>query len=199
MAVQTAIPGKFNVYNALAAIAAAYVLNITDASITKGLDEVKVKGRVEPVPINGDYTLLIDYAHNGASMENVLTTLRQYNPKRLVVMFGAGGNRPKDRRFDMGHIAGKLADLCVLTEDNSRFEDPDEIIADIETAVKEVSGKYVICPKREDAIRYCIENAQPGDVIVLAGKGHETYHEIKGVKHHMDEREIVRDVVKNLF
>ncbi|MDR0914584.1 MAG: UDP-N-acetylmuramoyl-L-alanyl-D-glutamate--2,6-diaminopimelate ligase [Oscillospiraceae bacterium] len=195
MAVQTAIPGKFNVYNALAAIAAAYVLNITDASIAKGLDEVKVKGRVEPVPINGDYTLLIDYAHNGASMENVLTTLRQYNPKRLVVMFGAGGNRPKDRRYDMGHIAGKLADLCVLTEDNSRFEDPNEIIADIETAVKEVGGKYVVVPKREDAIRYCIENAQPGDVIVLAGKGHETYHEIKGVKHHMDEREIVRDIV----
>ena len=143
----------------------------------------------------GHYTLLIDYAHNALSMENVLTTLRQYNPHRLITMFGAGGNRPKVRRYEMGEVSGRLSDLSVITEDNSRFEDVMDIIEDIKVGINKTGGKYVVVPNRKDAIRYCMEIAQDGDIIVLAGKGHEDYQEIKGVKYHMDERELVADII----
>ncbi len=188
-------PGIFNVYNALSAIAAASFFDIPDKAITDGLRTAKVKGRVEPVPTPGKYTLLIDYAHNALSMENVLTTLRQYNPNRLITMFGAGGNRPKVRRYEMGEVSGRLSDLSVITEDNSRFEDVMDIIEDIKTGLAKTNGKYVVVPNRKDAIRYCINNAQDGDIIVLAGKGHEDYQEIKGVKYHMDERELIAEVL----
>lgn len=187
-------PGKFNVYNALAAICAVSFFDIPDEAIVKGLRVANVKGRVEPVKTNGNYTLLIDYAHNALSMENVLTTLRQYNPNRLITMFGAGGNRPKVRRYEMGETSGRLSDLSVITEDNSRFEDVMDIIEDIKTGLHKTNGKYVVVPNRKDAIRYCIENAQDGDIIVLAGKGHEDYQEIKGVKYHMDERELIAEI-----
>lgn len=189
-------PGKFNVYNALSAIAAASFFDIPDKAIAEGLKYAKVKGRVEPVAVPGNYTLLIDYAHNALSMENVLTTLRQYNPNRLITMFGAGGNRPKVRRYEMGEVSGRLSDLSVITEDNSRFEDVMDIIEDIKTGLAKTNGKYVVVPNRKDAIRYCINNAQDGDIIVLAGKGHEDYQEIKGVKYHMDERELIAEVFK---
>lgn len=196
--IDVAIPGRFSVYNALAAISVCSHLNITDEDILKGLDTVKVKGRVEVVPVPGNYTLLIDYAHNAASMESVLTTLREYSPNRLVTMFGAGGNRPKARRFEMGEVSGKLSDLSVITEDNSRFESVHDIIADIKTGIDKTDGKYVVVPNRVDAIRYCIENAQDGDIIVLAGKGHEDYQEINGTKFHFDEREVIEDIIKSL-
>ena len=196
--VNVAIPGRFSVYNALAAISVCSHLNISDDDILKGLDNVKVKGRVEAVSVPGNYTLLIDYAHNAASMESVLTTLREYNPNRLVTMFGAGGNRPKARRFEMGEVSGKLSDLSVITEDNSRFESVHDIIADIKIGIDKTQGEYVIVPNRVDAIRYCIENAQDGDIIVLAGKGHEDYQEINGTKYHFDEREIIEDIIKSL-
>ncbi|MBE6738450.1 MAG: UDP-N-acetylmuramoyl-L-alanyl-D-glutamate--2,6-diaminopimelate ligase [Ruminococcaceae bacterium] len=196
--VDVAIPGRFSVYNALAAISVCSLMNITEENILKGLDTVKVKGRVEVVDVPGNYTLLIDYAHNAASMESVLTTLREYKPNRLVTMFGAGGNRPKARRFEMGEVSGKLSDLSVITEDNSRFENIHDIIADIKTGIDKTDGKYVIVPNRVDAIRYCIENAQDGDIIVLAGKGHEDYQEINGTKYHFDEREIIDDIIKSL-
>lgn len=189
------IPGKFNVYNALAAISAVSFFGISDSAIIEGLDCAKVKGRVEPVKVSDKFTLLIDYAHNALSMENVLTTLRQYNPNRLITMFGAGGNRPKVRRYEMGEVSGKLSDLSVITEDNSRFEDVMDIIADIETGLAKTDGKYVVVPNRKNAIRYCINNAQAGDIIVLAGKGHEDYQEIKGVKYHMDERELIAEIL----
>ncbi len=121
--------------------------------------------------------------------------LREYKPHRLITMFGAGGNRPKTRRFEMGEVSGKLSDLSVVTEDNSRFEDVMDIIADIKVGLDKVGGKYIVIPNRIDAIRYCIENAEPGDIIVLAGKGHEDYQEIRGVKYHMDEREIIADII----
>lgn len=193
------IPGKFNVYNALAAIAAVSFFDIPDKAITDGLRAAKVKGRVEPVKVPGNYTLLIDYAHNALSMENVLTTLRQYNPNRLITMFGAGGNRPKVRRYEMGEVSGRLSDLSVITEDNSRFEDVMDIIEDIKTGINKTDGKYVVVPNRKDAIKYCIDNAQDGDIIVLAGKGHEDYQEIKGVKYHMDERELIADILYPLY
>lgn len=193
--VNVAIPGKFNIYNALAAISVCRHCGVDKEAILQGLENVKVKGRVEPVPVDSRYTLLIDYAHNALSMDNVLTTLRKYNPNRLITMFGAGGNRPKIRRYEMGESSGRLSDLSVLTEDNSRDEDVMDIIEDIKTGMKKTDGKYVIVPNRKDAIRYCIENAQEGDIIVLAGKGHEDYQEIKGVKYHMDERELIAEIL----
>lgn len=196
MSVDVAIPGKFSVYNALSAISVCLKLGVSKSSIVKGLHDVKVKGRVEAVKVPGNYTLLIDYAHNAMSMENVLTTLRQYNPHRLITLFGAGGNRPKVRRYEMGEVSGKLSDLSVITEDNSRFEDVMDIIEDIKVGINKTDGKYVVIPNRKDAIKYCMENAQDGDIVVLAGKGHEDYQEIKGVKYHLDEREVIADIIK---
>lgn len=190
------IPGTFSVYNALAAAAVCRLFDITLSQIQQGLDTVKVKGRVEPVPVPGNYTLLIDYAHNAVSMENILGTLREYHPKRLICLFGAGGNRPKIRRYEMGEVCGHMADLSVITADNSRFENVMDIIADIKTGMAKTTGKYVVIPDRRDAIRYCIENAQDGDIIVLAGKGHEDYQEIAGVKRHFDEREVIAEILQ---
>lgn len=191
-----AIPGRFSVYNALAAIALCSDIKVGDGQILKGLETVKVKGRVEVYPVKSNYTLLIDYAHNAVSMENVLNTLREYKPHRLITLFGAGGNRPKSRRYEMGEVSGRLSDLSVVTEDNSRFEDVNDIIGDILVGLDKVGGKYKVIPNRIDAIRYCIENAMPGDIIVLAGKGHEDYQEIKGVKYHLDEREVIADILR---
>ena len=193
--VSVPIPGKFSVYNALCAISVATHFNITIEDIINGLNKSSVKGRVEPVKTPFDYTLLIDYAHNAVSMENVLTTLREYKPSRLITLFGAGGNRPKGRRFEMGEISGKLSDLSIITEDNSRFEDVMDIIEDIKVGITKTQGEYIVIPNRIDAIRYCIENGKKGDIIVLAGKGHEDYQEIKGVKHHLDEREVIADIL----
>ncbi len=195
LSLDVGVPGIFNAYNALAAISAVSFFNVTDKAITEGLRAAHVKGRVEPVKVSDKFSLLIDYAHNAVSMENVLTTLREYNPHRLITMFGAGGNRPKVRRYEMGEVSGRLSDLSVITEDNSRFEDVMDIIEDIKTGLNKTSGKYVVVPNRKDAIRYCINNAQEGDIIVLAGKGHEDYQEIKGVKYHMDERELIAEVM----
>ena len=196
LSLDVGVPGKFNAYNALAAISAASFFDIPDSAVIDGLRVAHVKGRVEPVKVPGNYSLLIDYAHNALSMENVLTTLRQYNPHRLITMFGAGGNRPKVRRYEMGETSGRLSDLSVITEDNSRFEDVMDIIEDIKTGLSKTDGKYVVVPNRKDAIRYCMENAEDGDIIVLAGKGHEDYQEIKGVKYHMDERELIAEIIE---
>ncbi|MCI5650853.1 MAG: UDP-N-acetylmuramoyl-L-alanyl-D-glutamate--2,6-diaminopimelate ligase [Ruminococcus bromii] len=193
-----AIPGKFNVYNALCAITACSVLDIPVEAMQAGLRAVKVKGRVEPVEMPGDFTLLIDYAHNAVSMESILTTLRAYNPKRLVCMFGAGGNRPKVRRYEMGEVSGRLADLSVITADNSRYENVLDIIEDIKVGMHKTDGKYIEIPDRREAIRWCIENAQPGDIIVLAGKGHEDYQEIEGKKYPFDERVVIREILDSL-
>ncbi|MBE6732341.1 MAG: UDP-N-acetylmuramoyl-L-alanyl-D-glutamate--2,6-diaminopimelate ligase [Ruminococcaceae bacterium] len=192
------MPGKFNAYNALGVIAAALECGVNTESIKEGLKNVNVKGRVERIPTNGNYTLLIDYAHNAVSMRNVLTTLREYKPKRIVTMFGAGGNRPKVRRYEMGEESGKLSDLSVITEDNSRFEEVTDIIEDIKVGINKTSGKYIVIPNRKDAIRYCIENAEEGDIIVLAGKGHEDYQEIKGVKYPFDERDVIKEIYASL-
>lgn len=196
MEVEVATPGKFSAYNALAAISVANELGVSKEAILEGLQSIKVKGRVEPVNVPGQYTLLIDYAHNAMSMENILNTLREYNPTRLVCMFGAGGNRAKSRRYEMGETSGKLADLSVITEDNSRFEDVNDIIKDIKKGMAKTDGEYVVIPNRKDAIRYCLENAQKGDIVVLAGKGHEDYQETNGKKLPFDERVIIEEILK---
>lgn len=198
LSVNVDIPGKFSIYNALAAISVCRHFDVSESAITSGLNEVKVKGRIEAVPVPGNYTLLIDYAHNALSMENILTTLREYRPNRLITLFGAGGNRPKVRRYEMGEVSGKLSDLSVVTADNSRNEDVMDIISDIEVGLRKTRGKFIVIPDRREAIKYCLSIAKDNDIIVLAGKGHEDYQEINGQRIHFDEREIVADILKEL-
>lgn len=192
------VPGKFSVYNSLTAIAICRHFGVEPKKIRDGLEKVRVKGRIEMIPVSDKFTLMIDYAHNAMSLESLLTTLREYNPERIVCMFGCGGNRSRLRRYEMGEISSKLADLTVVTSDNPRDEEPQAILDDIVVGVKKASGEYVTIIDRKEAIRYCIENAREGDVIVLAGKGHEDYQEIKGKKYHMDERELIAQVLEEL-
>ena len=148
------------------------------------------------VKVSDDFTLMIDYAHNAMSLESLLATLRDYDPGRLVTVFGCGGNRSRTRRFEMGEVSGKLADFTVITSDNPRFEEPQAIIDDIITGIERTDGKYTAICDRKEAIRYAIENGRPGDVIILAGKGHETYQEIKGVKYDMDDRVLIAEILE---
>ena len=195
------MPGMFSVYNSLTAIALCSHFGLKPDVINKALTEVKVKGRTEIVEISSKvknapaFTVMIDYAHNAMALESLLTTIRAYEPKRIVCLFGCGGNRAKSRRFEMGEVSSKLADFTIVTSDNPRFEEPEDIINDIITGVKKASGEYVTIVDRREAVKYAIENAKEGDVIILAGKGHEDYQEIKGVKYHMDERELLLDAV----
>ena len=196
--VEIDIPGRFSVYNSLTAIAVCRHFQVPPEKIKKALREVKVKGRIERVPVSDEFTLLIDYAHNAMSLENLLTTLREYDPGRLVCLFGCGGNRSKDRRYEMGEVSGRLADLTIITSDNPRFEEPQDIIDDIKTGIEKTDGKYVEICGRKDAIRYAIETGKPGDVIILAGKGHEDYQEIKGIKYPMDERVLIAEILEEI-
>ena len=196
--VEIDIPGRFSVYNSLTAIAVCRHFQVPPEKIKKALREVRVKGRIERVPVSDEFTLLIDYAHNAMSLENLLTTLREYDPGRLVCLFGCGGNRSKDRRYEMGEVSGRLADLTIITSDNPRFEEPQAIIDDIKTGIEKTDGKYVEICGRKDAIRYAIETGKPGDVIILAGKGHEDYQEIKGIKYPMDERVLIAEILEEI-
>jgi UDP-N-acetylmuramoyl-L-alanyl-D-glutamate--2,6-diaminopimelate ligase len=159
------------------------------------LNTIQVKGRLEIVPTPGKYTLMIDYAHNAMSLEALLHNLRAYGPQRIICLFGCGGDRAKSRRYEMGEVSSRLADLTVVTSDNPRTEEPMAIINDILTGVAKAEGAYVTIPDRKEAIRYCMEQGREGDVIVLAGKGHEDYQEINHVKYHMDERELIADII----
>lgn len=196
--VEIDIPGTFSVYNSLTAIAVCRHFEVPAEAIKGALKQAKVKGRIEMIKVSDEFTLMIDYAHNAMSLESLLTTLKEYNPKRLVCVFGCGGNRSKDRRYEMGEVSGRLADLTVITSDNPRFEEPQAIIDDIKTGIGRTDGKYVEICDRKEAIRYVIEHGESGDVIVLAGKGHEDYQEIKGVKYPMDERVLIQEVLKEL-
>ena len=194
--VEIDIPGKFSVYNSLAAIAVCDHFGVTDANIVSALSQAKVKGRIEMIKVSDDFTLMIDYAHNAMALESLLTTLKEYHPKRLVCLFGCGGNRSKSRRYEMGEVSGKLADFTIITSDNPRFEEPEAILADIESAISKTDGKYIKITDRKEAIAYAIHHGQPGDVIVLAGKGHEDYQEICGVKYPMDERVLIKEILE---
>lgn len=187
------VPGEFTVSNCLAVISVSLKLNIETDIIKKALSNIFVRGRMELVGNTKDYSIIIDYAHNAVSLESILKTIREYSPKRIVCLFGCGGNRPKMRRFEMGEISGKYADFSILTSDNSRFEKPEDIINDILVGMKKTNGKYIAITNRVDAIHYAIDNAIPGDIIIIAGKGHEMYQEIEGVKHPFNEAEIICD------
>ena len=196
--VEIDIPGTFSVYNSLTAISVCRHFNVPVEKIKEALRKAKVKGRIEMVRVSDEFTLMIDYAHNAMSLKSLLTTLKEYHPKRLVCLFGCGGNRSKDRRYEMGEVSGRLADLTIITSDNPRFEEPQAIIDDIKTGIGRTNGKYVEICDRKEAIRYAIEHGEPGDVIVLAGKGHEDYQEIRGVKYPMDERVLIAEVLEEL-
>lgn len=198
MDVEIDVPGKFSVYNSLTAIAICHHFNVTEEDMKKALKVAKVKGRIEMMKVSDDFTLMIDYAHNAMSLESLLTSLREYQPKRLVCLFGCGGNRSKLRRYEMGEVSGKLADLTIITSDNPRFEEPQAIIDDIKIGMAKTEGSYVEIIDRKEAIKYAIEHGEPGDVIVLAGKGHEDYQEIKGKKYPMDERVLIQEVLQEL-
>ena len=188
------MPGRFTVYNALCAIAVCRHFDIKADVMNEALKSAKVKGRIEMINVSPDYTLMIDYAHNAMALESLLTTLKEYDPGRIVTVFGCGGNRSRDRRFEMGEVSGRLSDFTVITSDNPRDEEPQAILDDIETGIKKTDGEYIKIIDRKEAIAYAMKNAKKGDVVVLAGKGHEDYQEIKGVKHPMDERVLIREI-----
>lgn len=194
--VEIDLPGKFSVYNSLTAIAVCRHFGVTEENIQRALKNAKVKGRIEMVKVSEEFTLMIDYAHNAMSLESLLMTLKEYRPNRLVCLFGCGGNRSKLRRYEMGEVSGKLADLTIITSDNPRNEDPQAIIDDIKTGIGRTEGKYVEIIDRKEAIAYAIHHGQPGDIIVLAGKGHEDYQEIKGKKYPMDERVLIQEILE---
>ena len=191
-------PGKFSSYNALASILTCHMLGIEDKYIKKALRNFHVKGRVEPVHVSDDFTLLIDYAHNGVSTESILSTIREYDPGRIVTIFGCGGNRSKDRRYEMGEMAGKYSDYCIITEDNNRYEEFDDIAKDILIGMNKTKCKYTIIPDRKEAIKYAIENGKKGDIIMLIGKGHEDYKEIKGKRYPFDERIVIKEILDEI-
>ena len=196
--VEVDVPGKFSVYNSLTAIAICHYYNVSLEDMAPALKNAKVKGRIEMVHVSDRFTLMIDYAHNAMSLESLLTTMKDYRPGRLICLFGCGGNRSKLRRFEMGEVSGRFADLTIITSDNPRFEEPQAIIDDIKTGIAKTTGEYVEIIDRREAIKYAIKNAMEKDIIVLAGKGHEDYQEIKGKKYPMDERVLVAEVVEEL-
>lgn len=194
--VEVPTPGRFSVYNALTAIAVCRHFKVEIPQIQKALLGAHVKGRIEMVPVSDQYTVLIDYAHNAMSLKSILTTLREYEPNRLVCLFGCGGNRSKIRRYEMGEVSGTYADLTIITSDNPRFEEPQDIIEDIKIGMAKTKGQFIEICDRKEAMAYAIDHGQPGDIIVLAGKGHEDYQEIKGVKYPMDERVLIAEILK---
>ena len=195
--VTTDIPGKFSVYNALCAIAICRQFGVSKEQLQSALADVKVKGRVEMIKVSDDFILMIDYAHNAMALESILTTLREYRPSRIVCVFGCGGNRARSRRYEMGEVSGRYADFTILTSDNPRYENPEAILDDIETGMKRTNGKYIRIADRREAIAYAIRNGKSGDVIVLAGKGHEDYQEICGKKYPMDERVLIAGILED--
>ena len=197
MHISLAIPGRFSVYNSLAAAAASYLCGVDKEHIVEGLKNVVVKGKAETVPTGRDFTVMIDYAHNPDSFINIIATAKAY-AKRTVFLFGCGGDRNRPRAL-MGKTAGEHADFTIITSDNPRSEDPASIVADIEKGIIETGKPYICIVNRREAIEYAIENAQPGDVIILAGKGHETTQIFKDKTVHFDEREVVREALAKFY
>ncbi len=192
------LPGRFNVYNGMCAACIGAALGMPREVILHALEHVKVRGRLENVPTGRGFSILIDFAHNGVSTESVLKTLREYNPGRIIAIFGCGGDRSRIRRYEMGEIVGNMAELAIVTSDNPRTEDVMDIIEDIKVGLAKTEGEYVVIPDRQEAVDYAVQNAKDGDMIILLGKGHEEYQEINGVKHHYSEREAVANALANV-
>lgn len=192
------IPGLFSVFNAMGSVGLALSIGIPLDVIREGLESMtSVSGRMDPVTAGMDvpYSVFVDYAHTPDALENVLKTVHEFAKKRVITVFGCGGNRDRAKRPIMGSIAARLSDIAIITSDNPRNENPMDIIDSIAEGVKPTGVKYVIIENRRDAIRHALSIAEPGDVVMIAGKGHENYQEINGVKHHFDDKEIVTEFI----
>lgn len=199
MPISMHLTGMFNVYNALAAASLAMILGIDKSAIKEGLESVKnVPGRVEMLDTHTPYKVILDYAHSPDALNNVLTTVRAFTRGRLIALFGCGGDRDHGKRPIMGEIVGRLADFSILTSDNPRTEDPEAILRSIEEGMKRTKGEYVVIENRREAIRYALKMGREGDVIILAGKGNETYQDIMGVKRPFDEKVVVRELLSEM-
>jgi len=199
VSVSLKLAGIFNVYNALLAAGVCICAGVDPEAIRRGLEEVRaVPGRIELLDTDTPYRVILDYAHSPDSLENILKAVRETTRGRMIALFGCGGNRDAAKRPVMGEIAGELADFCVLTSDNPRNEDPMDILAQIEEGIRHTGCEYVVIENRRAAIRYAMEHAETGDVVVLAGKGHETYQEIKGVKYPFDEKIVVAEILAEM-
>ncbi|MCD8119114.1 MAG: UDP-N-acetylmuramoyl-L-alanyl-D-glutamate--2,6-diaminopimelate ligase [Lachnospiraceae bacterium] len=189
--VVTDIPGRFSAYNSMTALAIGRDLGIPLTDMLAALKTIRVPGRVELIDVSPKFSIMVDYAHNAVSTESVITAMREYNPHRVICVFGCGGNRSKVRRYEIGEICGKMADFSIVTSDNSRFEEVEDIMADIRIGLDKGHGKYIEIPDRAEAIYYSMDHAEEGDVILVLGKGHEDYQEIKGVKYHFSDQETI--------
>lgn len=193
------IPGRFSVYNSLCAASCALALGIGFDDVLSAISKSNgVKGRIEVVPTNRDFTIIIDYAHSPDGLENIITSLKEIAKGRVVTLFGCGGDRDKTKRPKMGKIAAELSDFCVVTSDNPRSENPSEIIKDILVGMEGITTPYKVVENRKEAIAYAIKNAQTDDIILLAGKGHETYQILPTGTIHFDEREAVAEILATL-
>ncbi len=196
--VSLSFPGEFSVYNAMTAIAVCRKMGLTFDSLVKTMQKVRIKGRFETFELPNGATAVIDYAHNGVSLKAALSALRVYNPNRLTCLFGSIGGRTKMRRAELGIVASRDADFCVITSDNPDLESPAAIIGDIASYFTTGSCPYVAIPDRKKAILYALENSQQGDIILCAGKGHETYQLINGVREHFSEAEIINNYCESV-
>lgn len=196
--ITVSMPGIFNAENAMVAVALAHFCGVSQDTMCSALKKVSVKGRTQLIRETAHFaTFIIDYAHNELSMESLLHMLKGYEPERLICLFGGGGNKPKQRRYDMGKIAGKYADLTILTTDNPRFEEVEDINKDIICGLDVYGGKYEIILDRQKAIEHLIDTARKGDIVALIGKGHENYQDIKGVKYEFCEEQIILDYLNS--
>lgn len=193
------IPGRFTVYNALAAIGTCSLLGAQMDAILLALSNIKVPGRSEIIDVPKTFTVMVDYAHNPSSLEAILSSIKKYVKGRIICVFGCGGNRDKEKRPMMGEISGRLADFTVITTDNPRNEDPSIIMKEIEDGVKKTKGLYKIIENRKDAIAFAMRIAWKNDLVLIAGKGHETYQELKnGKRIDFDERKVVKDIANKM-
>ncbi len=187
------MPGIFSVYNALTAIAVASGLGIDKQTVFTALENACVKGRMQPVAVDGDFDILIDYAHNGLSFKSVIETVKAYNPNRMIALYGCVGGRAQVRRQEMGLISGALCDLSVISTDDPQYEDPAVIAEEVAGFVRQAGGEYIIIVDRAEAIRYCLDNAQSGDIILLLGKGHEEYMKVNGETVFFSEKAVIEE------
>lgn len=196
--VKVSIPGRFSVYNSLAAICVAKRFGVSAEQVKEALVSVRVPGRSELVENKLEIPIMIDYAHSPESLQNILSAVKSYTRGKVISVFGCGGDRDTTKRAIMGEISGRIADYTFITSDNPRTENPEKIVEQIEQGMKKTKGKYVVVVDRTDAIRQAIKMATKRDIVILAGKGHETYQEINGVKHPYDERVILKKLIEEM-
>lgn len=196
--IKVSIPGRFSVYNSLAAISVARLFDVTVEQIKEALENIKVPGRSELVDNKEELKIMIDYAHTPESLKNILETVKTYTIGRVICVFGCGGDRDKNKRPLMGEVSGKLADYTIITSDNPRTEEPEQIIKDIEEGIKKTKGNYECITDRKEAMKKAISMANKKDIVIFAGKGHETYQEINKEKKSFDERIIVKEIIEEL-